>query len=74
LLDSVSGGIKVGLVGEPYFRPGRGGNARGDGGVGVSRVVESKFEPVGEDINRGGSRGNRDLEDVFVELCNEVGG
>jgi len=41
VLDGSGGGIKVGLVDFPYFRPGRGGDGGGDGGVGVGGVVES---------------------------------
>jgi len=73
VLDGGGGGVEVGLVGETYFRPGRGGDGGGDGGVGVIRVVESKFGPTGGDVDRGGGGGDRDVEDVFVELHNKVG-
>ena len=73
LLDSSGGGIKVGLVGKTYFRPYRGDDARGDSGVGVGRVVESKFGPMGRDVNGGGGRGNGDLEEIFLELVDKVG-
>jgi len=73
-VDGGGGGVDVGLVGKTYFRPGRRGDGGRDGGVGVGGVVESKFRPTGGDIDGGGSRGDRDVEDVFVELCNEVGG
>src|SRR6266581_7834824 len=68
------GGVDVGLVGETYFRPGGGGDGGGDGGVGVGGVVESKFGPKGGYVYGGGGGGDRDVGDVFVELCNEVGG
>ena len=74
LLDGGSGGVKVGLVGKTYFRPGRGGDGGGDGSVGIGGVVESKFGPTGGDVDGGGGGGDWDVEDVFVELCNEVGG
>jgi len=74
LLDGVGGGVEVGLVGETYFRPGGGGDRGGDGGVGVCGVVEPEFGPTRGDVDGGGGRGDGDLKDVFVELCNEVGG
>jgi len=73
-VDGGVGGVDVGLVGKTYFRPGRGGDRGGDGSVGVGRVVESKFRPTRGDVDRGGGRGDWDVEDVFVELHNEVGG
>jgi len=69
-----SGCFDVGLVGETYFRPGGGGDGGGDGGVSIGGVVESKFGPMGGDIDRGGSGGDGDLEDIFVKLGNKVGG
>ena len=73
-VDGSVGGVDVGLVGKTYFRPGRGGDGGGDGGVGVGGVVESKFRPMRGDVDGGGGGGDRDIEDVFVELRNEVGG
>src|SRR5712691_3001454 len=73
-VDGGGGGVDVGLVGETYFRPGGGGDGGGDGGVGVGGVVESKFGPMGGDVDGGGGGGDWDVEDVFVELRNEVGG
>jgi len=73
LLDSSGGGVEVGLVGKTYFGPSRRGDG-GDSGVGIGRVVKSKFGPMRGDVNGGGSGGDGDLKDVFVELCNEVGG
>ncbi len=73
-VDGGGGGVDVGLVGETYFRPSGRGDGGGDGGVGVGGVVESKFGPTGGDVDGGGGGGDRDVEDVFVELCNEVGG
>jgi len=74
VLDGGVGGVEVGLVGETYFRPGRGGDGGGDGGVGVGGVVETEFGPTGGDVNGGGGGGDRDVEDVLVELGDEVGG
>src|SRR6266581_945081 len=74
LLDGGSGGVDVGLVGKTYFRPGGRGDGGGDGSVGIGGVVESKFGPLGGDVDGGGGGGDRDVEDVFVELRNEVGG
>jgi len=62
------------LVGETYFRPRGGGDGGGDGGVGVGGVIESEFGPTGGDVDGGGGGGDGDVEDVFVELVNEVGG
>ena len=73
-VDGGGGGVDVGLVGETYFRPGRGGNGGRDGGVGVGGVVESEFGPAGGDVDGGGGGGDGDVEDVLVELGNEVGG
>jgi len=73
-VDGGGGCVDVGLVGETYFRPSGRGDGGGDGGVGVGGVVESKFGPTGGDVDGGGGGGDRDVEDVFVELCNEVGG
>jgi len=50
------------------------GDGGGDGSVSVGGVVESKFGPTGGDVDGGGGGGDRDVEDVFVELRNEVGG
>src|SRR5712691_8576612 len=72
-VDGGGGGVDVGLVGETYFRPGGRGNGGGDGGVGVGGVVESKFGPMRGDVDGGGGGSDRDVEDVFVELHNEVG-
>jgi len=74
VLDGGGGGVKVGLVGLTYFRPGGGGDGGGDSGVSVGGVVESEFRPTGGDVDGGGGGGNRDIEDIFVELYNEVGG
>ena len=75
VLDSVGGGVEVGLIGKFYFRPVGGGDTGGDSGVGVGGIVKSKFRPMGRDINRGGGRGDRSiLEEVFLELGDEVGG
>ena len=74
ILDGSSRGVEVGLVGKTYFRPSGGGDGGGDGGVGVGSVVESKFGPMGGDIDGEGGGGDWDVEDVFVELHNEVGG
>jgi len=68
-VDGGGGGVDVGLVGETYFQPGRGGDGGRDGGVGVGGVVESKFGPAGGDVDGGGGGGDGD-----VELGNEVGG
>src|SRR6266581_4442492 len=46
----------------------------GGGCVDVGLVGESEFGPTGGDVGRGGGGGNRDVEDIFVELRNEVGG
>src|SRR6266581_521562 len=73
-VDGGSGGADIGLVGKTYFRPGGRGDGGRDGGVGVGGVVESKFGPTGGDVDGGGGGGDRDVEDVFVELRNEVGG
>src|SRR5712691_1845919 len=73
-VNGSGGGVDVGLVGKTYFRPGGRGDGGGDGGVGVGGVVESKFRPTGGDVDRGGSGGDQDVEDVFIELRNEVGG
>ena len=74
LLDGGSGSVDIGLVGKTYFGPIWGGDTGGDGGVGIGGVVESELGPAGGDINRGGGRGDWDVEDVFVELRNKVGG
>jgi len=74
VLDGGGRGVEVGLVGETYFRPGRGGDTGGDSSVGVGGVVESEFRLAGGDIDGGGNRGDQDIEDVFVELRNEVSG
>jgi len=73
-VDGGVGGVDVGLVGETYFGPGGGGDAGGDGGVGIGGVVESEFGPTGGDVDGGGGGGDRDVEDVLVELGNKVGG
>jgi len=73
-VDGGVGGVDIGLVGETYFRPGRRGDGGGDSGVGVGGIVESKLGPTGGDVDGGGSGGDWDVEDVFVELRNEVGG
>ena len=73
-VDGGGGGVDVGLVGKTYFRPGGRGDGGGDSGISVGGVVESKFGPTGGDVDGGGSGGDRDVEDVFVELRNEVGG
>ena len=62
------------MVGKTYFGPSGRGDRGGDGGVGVGRVVESEFGPTRGDVDGGGGRGDGDLEDVFIELRNEVGG
>src|SRR6266704_410777 len=72
-VDGGGGCVDVGLVGETYFRPGRGGDGGGDSGVGVGGVVESKFGPTRGDVDGGGGGGDWHIEDVFVELHNEVG-
>ena len=73
-VDGGGGCVDVGLVGETYFRPSGRGDGGGDGGVSVGRVVESEFGPTGGDVGGGGGGGDRNVEDIFVELRNEVGG
>src|SRR6266581_818173 len=74
VLDGGGGGINIGLVGKTYFGPVWGGDTGGDSGVSIGRVVESEFGPAGGDIDGGGGGGDQDIEDVFIKLCNEVGG
>src|SRR6266705_2075607 len=45
----------------------------GGGGVDVGLVGKTYFRPSGGG-DGGGGGGDRDVEDAFVELCNEVGG
>ena len=68
------GGLDVGLVGETYFGPRGGGDGGGDGGISVGGVVESKLRPTGRDVDGGGGGGNGDLEEVFIELGDKIGG
>jgi len=72
LLNGLVGGVDVGLVFKSDVGPAWGsGDGSGSGAVGR---VQSKLGPLQGDVDRGGGGDDGNVEEVFLELVEEVGG